>query len=37
MIGNKLRVHRVMLIPLTADLREKLPGKLKQENWLSIL
>ena len=30
-IGNKLRVHRVMLMPLTADLREKLPGKLKQE------
>jgi hypothetical protein len=30
-IGNKMRVHRVMLMPLTADVREKLPGKLKQE------
>ena len=30
-IGNKMRVHRVMLMPLAADLREKLPGKLKQE------
>jgi hypothetical protein len=30
-VGNKMRVHRVMLMPLTADLREKLPGKLKQE------
>jgi TIR domain len=30
-IGNKMRVHRVMLMPLTADLCEKLPGKLKEE------
>jgi hypothetical protein len=30
-VGNKMRVHRVMLMPLAADLREKLPGKLKQE------
>ena len=30
-IGNKLRVHRVMLMPLTGDLREKLPGTFKQE------
>jgi hypothetical protein len=30
-IGNKMRVHRVMLMPLTADLCEKLPGKLKQQ------
>ena len=30
-IGNKLRVHRVMLMPLAADIREKLPGKLNQE------
>jgi TIR domain len=30
-IGNKMRVHGVMLMPLTADLREKLPGKLKQQ------
>jgi hypothetical protein len=30
-IDNKIRVHRVMLMPLTADLCEKLPGKLKQQ------
>jgi hypothetical protein len=30
-IDNKMRVHRVMLMPLTADLCEKLPGKLKQQ------
>ncbi|MGC1324051.1 MAG: toll/interleukin-1 receptor domain-containing protein [Candidatus Udaeobacter sp.] len=30
-IGNKLRVHRVMLVPLAVDVREKLPGKLNQE------
>jgi TIR domain-containing protein len=30
-VGNKMRAHRVMLMPLTADLREQLPGKLKQE------
>ena len=30
-VGNKMRVHRVMLMPLTADLCEKLPGKLKQQ------
>jgi hypothetical protein len=31
MVGNKLRVHRVMLVPLTADVREKLPANLNQE------
>jgi TIR domain len=30
-VGNKMRVHRVMLMPLTADALEKLPGKLKEE------
>jgi hypothetical protein len=30
-VGNKMRAHRVMLMPLTANLREQLPGKLKQE------
>jgi hypothetical protein len=30
-IDNKMRVHRVMLVPLTAELREKLPGRLKEE------
>ena len=30
-IDNQMRVNRVMLIPLAAELREKLPGKLKDE------
>lgn len=30
-IDNKMRIHRVMLMPLTADLWEKLPGKLKEQ------
>ena len=30
-IDNKMRVHRVMLMPLTAEICEKLPGKLKQQ------
>jgi TIR domain len=30
-IDNKMRVHRVMLMPLTADLWEKLPGTLKKQ------
>jgi TIR domain len=30
-VDNKMRVHRVMLMPLTADICEKLPGKLKQQ------
>src|SRR4029077_14983275 len=30
-IDNKMRLHRVMLVPLTTDLREKLPGKLGQQ------
>ena len=30
-IDNQMRVHRVMLKPLAAELREKLPGKLKDE------
>src|SRR5439155_25997181 len=30
-IDNKMRVHRVMLLPLTPELREKLPGRLKEE------
>jgi hypothetical protein len=30
-IDNKMRIHRVMLMPLTAELCEKLPGKLGQE------
>jgi hypothetical protein len=30
-IDNQMRVHRVMLMPLAAELREKLPGKLKDE------
>jgi TIR domain-containing protein len=30
-ISNKMRAHRVMLMPLAADLLEKLPGKLEQE------
>ena len=30
-IDNRMRVHRVMLMPLAAELREKLPGNLKDE------
>jgi hypothetical protein len=30
-IDNQMRVHRVMLKPLAAELRQKLPGKLKDE------
>jgi hypothetical protein len=30
-IDNQMRVQRVMLKPLAAELREKLPGKLKEE------
>ena len=30
-IDNQMRVHRVMLMPLAAELREKLPGQLKDE------
>ena len=30
-VENKMRVHRVMLMPLPAELREKLPGRLTDE------
>src|SRR4030095_3241269 len=30
-IDNKMRVHRVMLMPVSPDLCEKLPGRLKQQ------
>lgn len=30
-IDNKMRAHRVMLVPITAELRKKLPGRLEDE------